>query len=96
MFQIMNSREEIIGKNQEMCLKNRERLTLSGVLEVLAFSEKELLADTNMGAVLIKGDNLKISEMSDETGELKATGRIDTIEYRKRKEKRGFLESVLR
>ena len=57
-----------IGKNQELCLKNREKLALSGVLEVLAFSEKELLADTNMGVVLIKGDNLKISEMSDETG----------------------------
>ena len=91
-----NLREEIIGKNQEFCLKNREKLSLSGVLEVLSFSEKELLADTNMGVVFIKGDDLKISEMSEKTGELKATGRVDAIEYRRRKEKRGFLESVLR
>ncbi|MDO4618597.1 MAG: YabP/YqfC family sporulation protein [Clostridia bacterium] len=87
---------ENIGNGQDLRLKNRENLSVSGVLEVLSFSDKELDLDTNQGEVLIKGENLKIITMSSETGDLEAVGTVGLIEYRRKREKRGFFESVLR
>ncbi len=57
-----------------LVMENRKRLVLSGVKEVEGFTETEVCLYTDMGQLTIKGKNLKVNQVSTETGELTMTG----------------------
>ena len=59
----------------------RERLTMSGVTEVLSFDEDFVTVSTPLGRVEIEGKELRILNMSSESGDLLVTGRVDGVYY---------------
>ena len=67
------------GTNIEII--NRERLTMSGVSEVLSFDEDFVAVSTPLGKVEIEGGELKILNMSANSGDLLVAGRIDGVYY---------------
>ncbi|MBO8137016.1 MAG: sporulation protein YabP [Desulfotomaculum sp.] len=62
-------------------MKDRKKLSLKGVKQVDAFDEQEITLDTNMGYLAIKGDNLHITQLNLDEGDLTVEGYIDCIEY---------------
>ena len=68
-------------KKHSLALKNRERLTLDGVLEVLSFDEGSVHLKTALGTLLIEGDGLHISRLLLDTGEVTVEGSISAFYY---------------
>lgn len=64
-----------------LILEDREHVTLSGVSDVSEFNENQIILITQMGVLTIDGDDLKISELSVETGDMKVEGTINAIVY---------------
>ncbi len=78
--------EEKYAKNtgeaqQNIIIENRRRISVSGVDEVDSFDERDMILQTNMGTLSIKGDNLHINKFNIETGELIIDGDVDEVIY---------------
>ncbi len=90
------STENIISN---IILESREKLSIGGVKEILTFDEDEIVLDTVLGVLEIRGKNLKVEKLSTDTGEIIAKGYIDEIIYPHEHtiEKRGnILKSIFR
>lgn len=68
---------------QNIILESREKLSVSGVLDILTFDEDEITLDTELGQLNIKGENLKVEKLTVDTGEVVAKGNFDSIFYSK-------------
>ncbi len=71
----------------------RKRIELTGISDVIAFSENEVEAEYAGGCISIEGEELKIDEFSSETGKLIVLGTVNGFLYYGRtpkKNKRGL------
>ena len=59
---------------QNIVLENREKLSISGVLDVLSFDDQIVIVETELGLLTIKGENLKINKLSIDTEEVIVEG----------------------
>ena len=55
--------------------------TINGVNDVLSFDIHEVLLETEQGMLMIKGDELHVSRLSLDKGEVDVDGRIDSLTY---------------
>ena len=71
------------GQNQphKLNLINREVLTVTGVNDVLAFDVTEVLLETGMGMLSIRGSDLHVNRLTLEKGEVDVTGKVDSLTY---------------
>ena len=66
---------------QNIILENREKLNISGVLDVLSFDDQIIIVETELGLLTIKGENLKINKLNIDTSEVTLDGLISTLSY---------------
>ncbi|HHV30210.1 sporulation protein YabP [Acetivibrio mesophilus] len=64
-----------------LILENRERLSISGVVDVESFNDEMVVADTELGLLIIRGEDLHINKLSVESSELSIEGYITSCEY---------------
>lgn len=69
---------------QNLILENREKLNVSGVLDVLSFDDQIVIIETELGLLTVKGDNLRINKLSTDTEEVTVEGNIFTLSYSER------------
>lgn len=82
--------KKVVTMPHQLMLEDRERLTISGVSDVDSFDETTIVVYTDMGELTIKGDNLHISRLNVETGDLKVEGTIQALTYAEPAVKGGF------
>ena len=83
-------------KTQQLVINDRKKLKITGVSEVESFSDTNVSAATCMGQLSVKGEGLKINKLDTDDGELIVDGKINAVEYPKKKEKTGFFESIFK
>ena len=66
---------------QNLVLENRNRLNISGVLDVLSFDDQIIIVETELGMLTVKGDNLRINKLSIDTSEVSVEGEIVSLTY---------------
>lgn len=66
---------------QNLVLENREKLSISGVLDVLSFDDQVVIVETELGLLNVKGDNLRINKLSIDTSEVVVEGEICNLAY---------------
>ena len=66
---------------QNLVLENREKLTITGVLDVLSFDDEVVVVETDLGLLNVKGDNLRINKLSIDTSEVIVEGTINNLTY---------------
>ena len=85
---------------QNIVLENREKLNISGVLDVLSFDDQIVILETELGLLTVKGENLRINKLSLDTTEVIIDGEIYNLGYSEkeseRKNSRGFLNKLFR
>lgn len=64
-----------------LTLNDREALTLTDISDVDSFNEQEIVAICSCGELIIKGELLHIEELSLETGFVRISGKINSLEY---------------
>ena len=70
-----------VGKSHKVLLVNRKTGAFSGVVDVLSYDVSEILLETELGMLLIKGHDLHVNRLSLEKGEIDVEGRIDALTY---------------
>ena len=66
---------------QNLVLENRDKLSISGVLDVLSFDDQVVIVETELGLLTVKGDNLRINKLSIDTSEVIVEGEIYNLAY---------------
>ena len=69
------------GRMHKIIMTNRRTCTVNGVNDVLSFDLREILLETELGMLLIKGHDLHVNRLSLEKGEVDIEGRIDSLTY---------------
>ena len=70
---------------QNLILENREKLSISGVLDVLSFDDQIVILETELGLLTIKGENIRINKLSLDTAEVIVDGEIYSMSYSEKK-----------
>ena len=65
----------------KITMENREKLFLTGVEDVDSFDEAEIRVYTSEGQLTIKGEDLHISRLNVDEGELCVEGEIESLVY---------------
>ena len=73
--------EEKKPQVHNLMMENREKLTVSGVIDVDSFCEDTIVLYTDMGTLTIKGSDLHINKLSADTGDLVINGDVDSLVY---------------
>lgn len=66
---------------QNIILEDRERMNVSGVLDVEEFCEDKILLETTLGFLEVTGADLHMNKLSVDTGELTIEGEITSMVY---------------
>ena len=66
---------------QNIILENREKLNVTGVLDVFSFDDQMIIVQTELGLLSIKGENLKISKLSLDTSDFVVEGNVISLNY---------------
>ena len=69
------------NKTHKITMTNRHLCLINGVKDVLSFDVHEILLETEQGMLTIKGDDLHVSRLSLDQGEVDVDGRIDSLTY---------------
>lgn len=77
----MEDLNNVNRKPHKLMLTNRRTCNISGVNDVLSFDVNEILLETEQGMLMIKGNELHISRLSLDKGEVDVDGRIDSFTY---------------
>ena len=81
----MDDRKNLSQNNsnviQNLILENREKLTITGVVDVLSFDDQIVIVETQLGLLTIKGENLRINKLSIDTSEVIVEGDIISLAY---------------
>ena len=73
-----------------LSLDERKQAALTGVREVLAFDENQVVLMTDTGELCLTGQDLHVTKLMLEEGQLTVEGRLDGIFYTQRQNKRGL------
>ncbi|MBZ9689536.1 sporulation protein YabP [Clostridium estertheticum] len=88
---------KIEDKRSNLLLENRKKLTINGVIEVINFNENQILLNTDVGMMIVKGQQLKMNKLDVQNGDVIISGKVDAFVYTtdKRKVKKDSIISRL-
>lgn len=69
------------GHAHKVSLLGRKTCALNGIVDVLAFDVNEIILESEQGMLMIKGNELHVTRLSLEKGEVDVEGRIDSLAY---------------
>ncbi len=84
---------------QNIVLENREKLSITGVLDVLSFDDQIVILETELGLLTVKGENLRINKLSLDTSEVTVDGEIIQLSYSEKENMEkggGFLNKIFK
>lgn len=77
-------------RTHTLSMENRQKAALTGVSEVLAFDENQVILMTDSGEIALTGEGLHVTRLMLEEGQLTVEGKLDSIFYTQRSSRRGF------
>ncbi len=84
---------------QNVILENREKLSISGVLDVLSFDDQIVILETELGLLTVKGEDLRINKLSLDTSDVIIDGNINSLSYSEKdvqEKSGGFLNKIFK
>ena len=75
-----------------LSLNDRHQADLTGVSEVLAFDENQVVLLTDCGEVAMTGENLHVTRLMLDEGRLTVEGKVDSVVYTQRPARRGLFK----
>lgn len=82
---------------------NREQVTVQGVLAVESFDDEEIILETEMGMLTLRGEELHIKQLDLESGKFAVEGFVNSLVYAAPRQRggratkgRSFLERLLK
>ena len=89
-----------IKQNHQIKLDNRNKLSVTGINKIDSLNSNEFLIQTNMGLLLIKGENLLMQQLDIDKGNIWIEGTVSGIEYiedvKEKKTKSSFMGKLFK
>lgn len=73
--------ERSAAKPHKVNMSNRRNGNFTGVRDVISFDPKEILLETEMGMLQIKGEELHVSRLTLDKGEIDVEGLVTSLVY---------------
>jgi len=70
-----------VSGQHKLTLNNRKTGSFTGILDVLSFDLNELLLETELGMLHVKGKNLHVNRLDLEKGEVEIDGQVEALSY---------------
>ena len=86
--------KDVITTSHNINIIQRKNISITGVKKIDNFDEKEFLLETNMGYMLIKGENLEIIKLDTYQGDISIKGKINSLNYTEKDQKTSKQESI--
>jgi len=78
---MIEDKKVVKPKVQNLILENREKLSISGVIDVESFNDESVVVDTELGVLIVRGVDLHINKLNLDSSELIVEGEIYSCEY---------------
>lgn len=82
-------------EEHRLVLSQREKLSVTGVTEVVSFDETAVVLRTVMGTLVIQGEQLQLKTLSVEGGQVAVDGSVGGMFYEKSPSRGGWLSRLL-
>ncbi len=73
-----------------LSLQERSRLEMTGVSEVVSFDEGAVILHTDLGTLIIEGEQLQLKTLLPEGGQVRVDGQISCLRYEQNRDMRSF------
>lgn len=73
--------QNAISKSHKLTLDNRKNISLTGIKDAVGFEPTQVLLESTLGMILIRGNDLKVTRINLEKGEVDVEGQVDSITY---------------
>ena len=77
----MDNRLESVTLISEIKLNDRKKVSLSGLKKLVSFDPEEFVMDTNLGPLVLKGNNLEIVKLDTFQGNVMIKGKVNSLTY---------------
>ena len=78
-----------------LTLDGREKLTMSGVMEVMRFDDSAVVLRTELGILTVLGQGLRLNTLSTDGGQMAVTGQVTALSYEEPRSPGGWLRRLL-
>ena len=73
--------EKTSTRPHRLMMQNRSALSITGIRDVVSFDENQVILDTDMGLLTMKGKELHVSRLTLGKGEVDVDGSVDSLVY---------------
>lgn len=78
-------------------LENRKKIMLTGVNKIIRFDSEEFVIDTMLGNLKVKGKNLTLGKLDNNSKEAVIDGIIDSLSYQgKNKKEESLIKKIFK
>lgn len=77
----MEEKTMAVRSLHKLILNQRKTAQITGVKDVISFDMNEVLLETDMGMLQIKGKDLHVNRLNVERGEVDIEGIVDSLAY---------------
>lgn len=77
-----------------LTLKERAKLTLTGVTEVVSFDDTAVVLRTGLGTLVVQGRDLQLKTLSVEGGQVEVDGTVAAMLYEESRQPGGWLSRL--
>lgn len=88
--------QETTNTPHSLTLDNRNVLSLTGIKDVSGFDEQTVNLLTSFGTLIVKGEQLHISKLSLDSGEVIIDGKLNSLQYLGDMRQKGFISKIFR
>ena len=74
------SEERRVSKHK-LTIEHRENVAVTGVVDVISFDEEQVVCDTDIGVLILRGENLHVNNLNLDSGLLDVFGEIISVNY---------------
>ena len=79
----------------KLTLNERQKLTMTGVTEVVSFEDTGVVLQTSLGTLMVQGRDLQLKTLSAEGGQVEVAGSVSALSYEQPREPGGWLRRLL-
>ena len=77
----MDKNESFSTLGHVVTISERKNIVISGVKKIESFDNEEFLMETNMGYIVLKGEELEIIKLDTYQGNVSIKGKVNSLTY---------------
>ncbi len=78
----------------KLTLSERKSLIVTGVTEVISFDDTAVVFHTELGTMVVQGEQLQLKNLSSEGGQIAVEGVVSVISYEESRQSGGWLHRL--